>query len=162
MLLSVEVDGEAWLADVGFGRLAPLYPIRLHQAEAVRQGPRTFRVKAEGGVHVLQLLEADRWFDLYAFSLEPHYPIDYVVANHYTSTHPHSPFVQMLVVQRSSAEARWTLRNRELTEDREGQTTVETLWDDDALLNALADLFDLRFPAGTRFRYLADTTADHE
>jgi len=30
---------------------------------------------------------------------------------------------------------------------------AETLWDDNALNLALADLFGLHFPAGTRFHY---------
>ena len=34
-----------------------------------------------------------------------------------------------------------------------GEKTEETLWDDDALIVTLADLFDLHFPAGTRFHY---------
>jgi hypothetical protein len=40
-----------------------------------------------------------------------------------------------------------------LTVERQRDTTTESLWDDDALNGVLADLFDLHFPAGTRFRY---------
>jgi N-hydroxyarylamine O-acetyltransferase len=52
----------------------------------------------DGDVHVLQTLHNDGWFDLYTFTLEAQFPIDYVVANHDTSTHPRSPFTQTLVV----------------------------------------------------------------
>jgi hypothetical protein len=48
------------------------------------------------------------------------------------------------------------LRNRELTEERPGEITTEILWDDAALINVLAELFDLHFPAGTRFRFRPD------
>jgi len=153
MLLSVKVDGEPWLADVGFGRVGPLHPIRLNQSEAVRQLRWAFRISQEGGLHVLQTLHDDVWFDLYAFTLEPQEPVDFMVANHYTSTHPDSPFVQTLVVQRASPDTCWILRNLELTVEKAGEKTAETLWDDDALNLALADLFDLHFPARTRFHY---------
>jgi N-hydroxyarylamine O-acetyltransferase len=156
MLLSVEVDGEPWLADVGFGCQGTLHPVPMLRSEPVSQSASTFRVRQEGEVFILQSPESDGGFDLYAFTLERQFPVDYFVANHYTSTHPHSPFVQTLVVQRQSAHARWTLRNRELTENKSGQKTIETLRDDSALLAALAALFDLHFPAGTHFRYVRD------
>jgi N-hydroxyarylamine O-acetyltransferase len=102
---------------------------------------------------VLQSLHDDNWFDLYSFTQEPQYPIDYVVANHFVATHPHSPFVLRLVVQRTDGMTRWSLRNREFTEEEPRRKTIQALADDDALLATLADVFDLHFPAGTRFRY---------
>jgi N-hydroxyarylamine O-acetyltransferase len=151
MLLSIEIDDEPWLADVGFGGAGLLYPIRLHQECEMPQGAWSYRVCAEGDVHVLQLRRADGWFDLYAFTREPQYAVDYVVSNHFTSTYPDSPFVRALVAQRTSPEARWTLRNLELTEERPDRTTTTTLPDDEALVARLADVFGLHFPTGTHF-----------
>jgi N-hydroxyarylamine O-acetyltransferase len=151
MLLSVAIDGEPWLADVGFGGEGLLYPIRLNEVEGVRQGQWRFRVCAEGEVHVLQSLHAEGWFDLYAFTQEPQYPIDYVVSNHFTATYPESPFVRSLVAQRNGPDVRWVLRDRELTEERPDRRTTTTLPDDDALLATLAEVFTLHFPAGTHF-----------
>jgi N-hydroxyarylamine O-acetyltransferase len=153
MLLSVDVDGEPWLADVGFGRVGPLEPLRLDRAEAVEQSGWTFRISNDGIHHVLQTLNDESWFDLYAFSLEPQEPVDFVVSNHFTATHPDSPFVRSLIVQRRSPDACWLLQNLELTVERAGERTTETLWDDDALVATLGELFDLHFPAGTRFHY---------
>ena len=152
MLLSILVDSEAWLADVGFGGAGPLFPIRMDQSEAVTQGAWALRVTNEKDVRVLQSREGDEWLDLYAFTTEPQYPVDFEVTNHYTSTYPHSRFVRNLVVQRASTEARWSLLNRELTEESGGQQKTATLWDDEALFDALAEIFNLHFPAGTRFR----------
>src|SRR5262249_8323891 len=150
---SVDLDGEHWLADVGFGRVGPLYPIRLNEVEPVRCFAWTFRVRHEDGLHVLQTLREDGWFDLYAFTLEPQEPVDFLVSNHYTSTHPDSPFVQTLVVQRASSDTRWILRNRDLTVERPGETSEETIRDDDDLVLTLANVFDLHFPPGKRFHY---------
>jgi N-hydroxyarylamine O-acetyltransferase len=156
MLVSVAIDDGAWLADVGFGGEGLLYPIRIDCDEEVRQGAWTFRVIAEGEIKVLQSLHADGWFDLYAFTREPQYAVDFEVSNHFTSTYPRSPFVQSLIVQRSGLDRRWTLRNRELSEQSHDAITLATLPDDDALLATLAEVFNLNFPAGTRFRYSAE------
>jgi N-hydroxyarylamine O-acetyltransferase len=153
MLLCVGADAESWLADVGFGGGGLLQPIHILDEEPITQFGWTFRVHEEGDLRVLQSLHDDNWFDLYSFTQEPQYPIDYVVANHFVATHPHSPFVLRLVVQRTDGMTRWSLRNREFTEEEPRQKTIQALADDDALLATLADVFDLHFPAGTRFRY---------
>ncbi len=160
MLLGVLVADEPWLADVGFGNTGPLYPTPFNPREQEPQELWSYRIAPEGDQLVLQVLQADGWLDLYAFSQEVQEPVDYVVANHYTSTHPQSHFVQMLIVQRSSPSARWTLRDRELTLERPEESTTITLPEsDDAIVNALGSIFDLHFPAGTRFRYRSAQTS---
>ena len=151
MLLAVNLDGQPWLADVGFGGEGLLYPLPILGSEPSRQFGWTFRVESDGDLKVLQSLHADGWFDLYAFTQEPRYPIDYVMSNHFTATYPHSPFVQSLVAQRQNCEERFTLRNRELTQESADRKDTRTLPDDDAVLVTLREVFGLDFPAGTRF-----------
>jgi N-hydroxyarylamine O-acetyltransferase len=151
-LLAVEIEGDQWLADVGFGSSGLLAPVLLDQKDPVEQFGRVFRVDNRGNVRVLQTLNSDGWFNLYAFTLERQYPIDYVVANHYTSTHPESPFVRTLIVQHMKQDKRWVLRERELTETDHNGTTTRNIPDDETLLAELAGVFGLHFPAGTRFR----------
>jgi N-hydroxyarylamine O-acetyltransferase len=153
MLLSVKLDGQPWIADVGFGGEGLLYPVPLLGIEPSLEFGWTFRVQTDGDVYVLQSLHNDGWFDLYAFTQEPQCQVDYVVANHFTSTYPHSPFVQSLVVQRQDCNTRFTLRNRELAEESASRRITRMLPDDDAVRIALADVFGLCFPTGTRFRY---------
>lgn len=121
-LLQVDVPGSAtpWLVDTGFGALAPLEPIPLVDAAHSRQG--------NGWHYRVSYTEADRagtwslvtWqrgerITLYRFSQRPRYPLDYGVANHYTSTHPRSPFVGALRAQRRNADERVMLADRELS-----------------------------------------------
>jgi N-hydroxyarylamine O-acetyltransferase len=153
MLLSVETEGASWLADVGFGGEGLLTPILLDQRNPAEQFGRAFRVDDRGTIKVLQALHAEGWFNLYAFTLERQYPIDYVVANHYTSTHPDSIFVKALIVQRMSTRSRWVLRNFQLTEVNRDGDIIRHLSDNEALLAELAGVFGLHFPAGTRFRF---------
>ncbi len=152
MTLQVEVDGSRVLADVGFGVHGLLLPVSLDGTGESRQFAWQYRVADDAGRHVLQLRDGAAWTDLYAFTLERHYPVDYEMANHYTSTHPSSRFVQALIAQRSATDVRRMLRDRDYSEYRGDAVTHRTLADDDEVLEVLADQFELRFPRGTRFR----------
>jgi arylamine N-acetyltransferase len=82
---------------------------------------------------------------------EPHHPVDFVMANHFTSTFSRSPFLLNLIAQRSWPERRAILRNRHLVVRESGAGASTTVRDPEHLLEVLADVFSLVFPAGTRF-----------
>lgn len=153
MLLRVNVDGQAWLADVGFGSRGLLTPLPLQTGQSVQQLAWSFRLEQDNGLWVLQCLQQDAWTDLYAFTLEPQLPVDFEVASWFTSTHPDSMFRRLLVVQSLRPEVRYFLRNRELTVERGGSAETHRIEDDDTLLTVLAQTFGLTFAAGTRFPY---------
>jgi N-hydroxyarylamine O-acetyltransferase len=159
MLLLVHLQGEPHVADVGFGGAGLLYPIPLHAHGPIDQLGWTYRMQDEGPAHVLQLLRDGQWLDLYAFTLEPQFAIDYVVANHFTATYPDSPFVTTLVVQKSGPEARWSLRGRELVEERPAGKKQTLLADDEAVVRALKEVFGIHVPPGTQFRLRDQTHA---
>jgi N-hydroxyarylamine O-acetyltransferase len=151
MLLEVEADGAAWLADVGFGADGPLLPVPMAPGEPVRQFAWSYRMRTEPGARLLQLGDRDGWHDMYAFGAEPQLPVDFEVANHYTATHPESRFVQTLTAQRSTPEIRYRLVNWELTMDDGRTITSRAVGDSDELIRVLCDTFGLEFPPGTRF-----------
>ncbi len=151
MVLAVDIDGARWLADVGFGGDTLLDPIALEGDEPVRQGAWAFRMGLEDEVRVLRGHRSDGWMDLYAFTEEPQLPVDYEVANHFTSTWPRSPFVSKVVVQRSGLDERWMLIDDEVRVERPGGTERHTVASPQELLSVLADRFGLVFPEGTRF-----------
>jgi len=153
MTLRVTVDGEPWLADVGFGAEGLLLPVPLVPGQEVEHFAWTYRVMEEGPAWVLQSLKPDGWFDLYAFTLEPQLTVDYEVANHYVSTHPDSRFVQTLTVQLPAPEGRRILKNRELLLDHGDRVDRLPVPDDEALLKVLSTTFALHFPPGTRFPF---------
>jgi len=153
MLLKVDVQGLSWLADVGFGGGGLLTPVPMIEGQIARQFSWTYRLIREAEVWVLQALHDDGWRDYYAFTQERHFDVDFEMANYFVSTHPKSFFVQLLHAQLPTPEARYILRNRELTILREGAVESRAIEDEDALLRVLAHLFHLEFPAGTGFRY---------
>lgn len=160
MLLAVAAEGERWLVDVGFGTGGPLAPLPLCPGRVHEQSLWSFRLCESRGEWVLESLREGAWQELYVFTLEPQYPIDFEMANHYVSTHPASRFVQTLAVQNQSPEVCCLLRNRELTIIRGGEKAVSQISDDDALLHVLAETFGIVLPSGTRFRCLTNGRQD--
>ena len=158
ILLLVDVEGATWLADVGFGIEGLLLPLPFGGGREARQFAWTYRVVEAGGEWILQSLRSGSWTGLYSFSLEPYLAVDFEPANHYTATHPESRFVRTLTVQLPTPEVRYFLRNRELILDRGKKVTSRVLADDAELLAVLAEVFALRFPAGTRFGYSDDAS----
>lgn len=129
MVLEVEAEGEAWLADVGFGGDGPLYPVPL-DGTVSGQPMAAYAVEREPGeLYVLRIREEHEWRDLYAFLRTPALAVDFEVASHYTSTHPTSPFVNTLTVQHSTKSERVALRGRRLSERRGDAGTVRELSD---------------------------------
>lgn len=131
MTLRVDFEGRSWISDVGFGADGPLHPVPLDGAPSEQPGG-TYRVaREEADVLVLRRGGRGGWRDLYAFTLRPALPIDYEVACYFTATHPGSPFVKTLTVQRSEYEVRHILRGRTYTERRGGEeTTREIPWEE--------------------------------
>jgi len=156
MLLQVEAEGRSWLADVGFGGDGLLKPLPFVAGPECRQYGWTYRLAKENDWWVLQSRGAEGWQDLYAFTLEPQYDVDFEMANHYTSTYPDSVFVKTLTVQLPTPEGRHILRGRELATIRGQEATKCIIENEDALLRVLAEVFGLNFPPDTRFRWSAD------
>ena len=154
MVLKVDVAGEPWLADVGFGALGLLEPIPLQEGAQGRQVDLEYSLRRDGPVWVLSTLGPDPTApdritrtDLYEFSEDPQTPGDVEVANHYTSTHPNSMFRRNLIVQQTTRKGRTMLRHDGITRYQDGTVIAETV--DAAQLPAAArDLFGIDLPPG--------------
>ena len=150
MVLLVQDGGEGRLADVGFGGGSILRSLPIGPGPMVEQFGWTFRLVDDDGARVVQTRRPRGWIDLYAFTFEPQFPVDSEMANHFTSTHPSSPFTRTLTVQLCAAERSLILRGRKLIEETPTGETVSEVRDDE-LLDVLAERFTLSFPPGTRF-----------
>ena len=153
MLLMVDLAGERYVADVGFGAKGFLKPLPFRPGSVFKRFRWTYRISEADGLWVLQSQEGGGWIDLYAFTLEPQYWIDYKVANHYVSTHPDSQFARGIIVQLPTPEARYSLINLEYSVDRGKGPETRTLADPAELLLVLEETFGLVFPPGTTFRF---------
>ncbi|MBV8156549.1 MAG: arylamine N-acetyltransferase [Dyella sp.] len=124
MLLRVELAGESWLVDVGFGSMALSGALRLQSDVVQATGNEPFRLLHGHGEWRMQAQVRDEWRTLYRFDLQSRPSIDYVVANHYTSTYPESHFLHSLIMARTLADRRLGLRNREFVVHYTGGESV--------------------------------------
>ena len=115
MLLLVDLDNRAYIADVGFGGLTLTGPLRLEHATRQATPHEAFRLMKKGNAFVMQAEVEDAWQALYRFDLEEQVLADYEVASWYLSNHPDSHFVTGLVAARPETGRRYALRNNELT-----------------------------------------------
>ncbi len=100
LVLFVDVAGTRFLADPGFGS-GLLMPLPLEDGATTEHGGWPYRLRRDGQLWRLEKPdEHGEWVAAHAFDETPQRPIDYVVANHFTATHSHSPFTQRLIVQR--------------------------------------------------------------
>jgi N-hydroxyarylamine O-acetyltransferase len=160
MLLLVEADAGRWLCDVGFGGEGLLRPMPFRPGEISDHFGWKSRIVEEGGLFVLQSLHSDGWHDLYVFNLDEQFAIDYEMANFYTSTHPQSHFMHMLIVQLPGTKERLRLTNRRFTVETPAGIAKEAIIESDAeLVELLAERFGLVFPKGTAFP-IRDAPAD--
>lgn len=143
-LLVVTIEGEQWLADVGFGWQGPLEPVPLRDGARVEQSGWTFGIGVEGeGIHVLRSLRPEGWSDLYAFSPQTLYPGDFTVMNHYSSSHPQSRFLGQVVAQRPGPDVRRALVRDTLSTVRTDGVTEERVVTAGELIATLASEFGI-------------------
>lgn len=152
MLLRVEAENASWLADVGFGGEGLLLPLPLVVGIENRQYKSSYRLTKTGDLWVLQSFHAGSWQDMYAFTMEPQFDVDFELANYWTSTHPSSVFVKTLTVQLPTPEGRHLLRGRKLSFICGESVSVQDIEDDEVLLKVLREIFALSFPPDTRFK----------
>lgn len=159
MTLRVDVGGRSFLVDSGFGAEGPQRPVPLDGGVSVEALGR-YRVVPEGRLQVLQLARGGIWSDLYAFGPEPALPIDYEVANHYTSTHPASGFVRTLTLAVSRPSERLRLRGLTFTSwtAASGEETREETAA--ALPGLVRERFGLDVPDGDLLSALGDGAAE--
>lgn len=152
MLLAVGAGGREWLADVGFGATL-LEPVPLEEGTVSRQGGWAYGLARGGdGSWWLRSLDAENWADLYSFTEEPQLPADYAVYNHYTATHPDSPFVEEPWVVRVEPGVRHTLGGRALiSRPADGPSEKRGLSEGEAL-EALRSTFGIVLGRGDEAR----------
>jgi N-hydroxyarylamine O-acetyltransferase len=162
MLLLVQIGGERWIADAGFGgSFVP--PIRLIDGgRAVTHDGAAHRLRALAGGGSLEgdwLLERaapnavadggvvreEDWQPQYSFELTEVAPDDLAAANHWTSTRPDTRFTTLHIASTVLADGFAFLTDRTLTVHRSQGSHTREIEDSTAYRETLADIFGLTF-----------------
>lgn len=160
MALRVTIDGERWLADVGFGSCVAGAPLRFDAVgEAQPTRHEAFRVTRRGAWTLLEAQLPDGWHPLYMLSPEPALEADYVAANWYTSTHPESGFRRELRAALTTPQRRTTLLNNRLTVRQASGAVDRRFLSERELADALGSTFGLRLDAQSAREAAARATA---
>lgn len=146
MLLTVVLSAGTFVVDPGFGALAPRTPVPVVDRAEVTIGVETHWLERSGGEWTLRMRGPDQVVDCWATSFETENAADFVVANHYTSTHPESPFVNRIMMRALLPDGRVTLHNRDLTITRGGSASPSQVADRPALRALLATHFGFDLP----------------
>src|SRR3954447_16712787 len=98
-------DVNEWLADVGFGA-GSLGPVPRPDGPPVQEGGGAYRVtRDDSGTYRLERSDATGWSTLHSFTTDRQHASDVAMANHFTATHPSSPFVGRVVAMRRAEDS---------------------------------------------------------
>ncbi len=106
----VELEGQIWLCDVGFGGSGFRQPLMLQAEVEVEQMGEIYRLhKNDEHGFYLQKQMAQEWQPFYTFKVEPALPIDLEMANFYASNSPDYVFRNAILGTRMTEQGRVTL-----------------------------------------------------
>ena len=145
MALQVNLPEGLYLADVGFGNLAPTAPLKL-SADLEQDTPHeVMRFTRMGDELTLQSKLGDRWEHIYRVVLLPRVDAEYEICNWFTASHPDSPHRANLIAARPGpGRTRITLFNARLNvRHANGEVERRTLADWNEYRDVLADTFGL-------------------
>jgi N-hydroxyarylamine O-acetyltransferase len=142
-VLKVQVEGEPWLADVGFGGCVLTAPLRLQPDVEQATDHDAYRLTRRGEELRLEVLREPGWVPAYDVSLVPCAPRDYEMANWFTSTHPSSHFRTNLLAGRTTPQARYSLLFNRFTVRPRGGAPTKQILDADGIERTLRQVFGL-------------------
>lgn len=148
MVLAVEISGNTYIADVGFGGLTLTAPLRLRDGKEQETPHETFRLLDHDGVWHLEAKIGEEWRVLYAFDLSPFEEQTYAPINLALATEPGGRFTSNLVAAISPEGTRHALDGTRFSTYRtDGTHERRELADIDEIKDVLIDVFGIPLPA---------------
>jgi N-hydroxyarylamine O-acetyltransferase len=147
MLLHVDLDGQPYTVDVGFGGVTLTGPLRLETDIEQATPHEPFRLLKANDEFIEQVNIRGDWVSLYRFNLQENLLPDYEVTNWYLSNHPGSRFVTGLLAARPAPDRRYALMNNQFAVHHlNGHTERRLLANADEMRETLEGAFRLTLP----------------
>jgi N-hydroxyarylamine O-acetyltransferase len=146
MVLRVELPQGPYLADVGFGNLAPTAALKLAPLLEQETPHEVMRFIMLGDELTLQSRLGDRWEHIYRVVSLPRVDAEYEICNWFTGSHPQSPYLSNIIAARPGPNrTRLTLFNARFNvRHTSGRVDRRTLQNENEYRSILADEFGLR------------------
>lgn len=142
----VELEGQRWYVDVGFGGLGPKGIINVDIPDVQTIVGESFRVVWEGDTCVIIRVEPDKEIRMLAFWDKEWLDCDYNYWSGFFATSPTSPFCTRRICYICTPTGWLSLVNTELTVFDSGVTTVHPLEGEAAVRAVIEDKFKLLIP----------------
>jgi N-hydroxyarylamine O-acetyltransferase len=144
MAIIVDLDGEGWLCDVGFGD-SFLEPLKFEPELEQRQYGRIYKIEKLDGGNFKAVLSADgrKFGDMYRFSLIPRGLKEYQNMCNYHQSSPQSHFTQKRFCSLARTNGRITLSGMKLIETKGGVKKETELENDEEFDLKLKELFGI-------------------
>jgi N-hydroxyarylamine O-acetyltransferase len=148
MVLAIDLPEGRFLADVGFGNLAPTAPLRLEPGIEQPTPHEVMRFVRFGDELLLEARLGEHWEPIYRVVPLPRFDAEYEICNWFAATRPDSPYRNNLIAALPGADrTRLTLFNDRLSIRRaDGEVERQLLASRDDHRAALADRFGLVLP----------------
>jgi len=146
MFLTVRLPEGTFVVDPGFGSLAPEVPVALTEVNGHPQGDQSHEFVRDGPYWTLRASIDGKVVDCWVSTLEADNAVDFEVANHYTSTHAASAFVNNVMLRALTSDGRVSVMNRDVTTRVGGAVRTLQLADRAALRALLAERFGVDLP----------------
>jgi N-hydroxyarylamine O-acetyltransferase len=145
MLLKVELPEGNYLADVGFGNLAPTSALLLEPQIEQETPHEVMRFIDVGGELTLQARLKDGWHHIYRVIPYPRYDAEYEITNWYTATHPETPYqANIIVAKPGPSRSRITMYNARVSiRDADGHAEKRWLANEREFTDVLCGEFGL-------------------
>lgn len=150
LVLKVNIEGTLWMFDVGWSNLGSAIPLRIETEEEQPTPLETRRILKTDEFYVHQMLSLGKWHDMFVFTLDRSYPLDWEIGSYFVSTHPTSFAVAGVVVSMPTATCRHLLHNKMLTTRYpDGSSEAREIATEAEYLDVLRTVFKIVLPEGT-------------
>jgi N-hydroxyarylamine O-acetyltransferase len=151
MFLTVAVDGARYTLDPGFGPFGSRLPVPLDGAGVPAVRP-THRLTSDGKLWTMHVTRDGAQMPGWVSTLEAENFVDFEMGNHFTATHPGSPFRNLIMASAVTPDGRINIMNRDVTVLHGAEAEKSELPDRSALRVLLAERFGIDLPEAETLR----------
>ena len=139
----VNIEGQDWISDVGFGGRAARVPLKIEDGYEVDDGDGRIRISTDADFgYRISRYQDSAWSDQYTVETEAAHSADILSGNHWTESHPQSHFRLGMGVGLFTEDGRTSFYGGVLTH-RGAQTHSQTIKGLSATLDVLKSEFGL-------------------